>query len=324
MKFERFQVGEIYCKNCEDCNKIRLWDENIMIGGISYCSKSANFSSAKIRSHSNTFQIELFILKRNQPYDFKAVWEQTDKCNNETEFECWNGQCVSTSNVCDKKNDCGDDSDEIECPHRSEECGSNFVAPSFSWEKRIIGGSPAKAGNWPWAAMLVYGGSQFCGGSIVNRHWIITAAHCFSDIDSSNLVIYIGRIKLAGDPDTEQRLTVDRLLLHPDYDKMTFNNDIALVRVHQQMKYSNYIQPICIVPPNIKSHFVRNSCVAVGWGTLKQGTIDRPDTLHQVSLPLVDQYVCRYLFQRYNAQIKEFHVCAGTRGKDTCQVLNNF
>ena len=54
-------------------------------------------------------------------------------------------------------------------------------------EKRIIGGSPAKAGNWPWAAMLVYGGSQFCGGSIVNRHWIITAAHCFSDIDSRSV-----------------------------------------------------------------------------------------------------------------------------------------
>jgi secreted trypsin-like serine protease len=45
--------------------------------------------------------------------------------------------------------------------------------------KRIVGGEESRQGSWPWQVALLYNGTQFCGGSLVNRNWIVTASHCF-------------------------------------------------------------------------------------------------------------------------------------------------
>jgi secreted trypsin-like serine protease len=45
-------------------------------------------------------------------------------------------------------------------------------------EKRIVGGK-AVPGKWPWIATLIHNQTQYCSGSIINRKWIVTTAHCF-------------------------------------------------------------------------------------------------------------------------------------------------
>ena len=56
-------------------------------------------------------------------------------------------------------------------------CGSRPSAGSL-----IVGGSVARVNSWPWQVMLIRtsGGQLFCGGSLVDPYWVVTAAHCVS------------------------------------------------------------------------------------------------------------------------------------------------
>ena len=42
----------------------------------------------------------------------------------------------------------------------------------------IVGGSEADAHSWPWQVSLQSNSRHFCGGSLINNQWIVTAAHC--------------------------------------------------------------------------------------------------------------------------------------------------
>jgi len=59
----------------------------------------------------------------------------------------------------------------------SVECGVRPVATS-----RIIGEQEAMPHSWPWQCSLqVMNKDHKCGCVIVNRYWVITAAHCLYD-----------------------------------------------------------------------------------------------------------------------------------------------
>ena len=62
-------------------------------------------------------------------------------------------------------------------------CGSRPYA-------RIVGGSKASVNSWPWQAMLAKkGGSQFCGGTLVDPLWVLTAAHCVRRVSPSSIFL---------------------------------------------------------------------------------------------------------------------------------------
>merc|ERR1712227_542367 len=123
------------------------------------------------------------------------------------EFSCSNGGCIYENWVCDNDNDCGDNSDEQNCEGGdtggSEAGGDNGndddengigggessgsvqcgIAPKYttSNSQYVVGGTEADESRYPWQVLLstCYGSSCYqCGGSILNKDWVITAAHC--------------------------------------------------------------------------------------------------------------------------------------------------
>ena len=57
---------------------------------------------------------------------------------------------------------------------------------------RIVGGSKAAPGEYPWMVGLERGGSLFCGGSLISSGWVLTAAHCIQGANVKKLRIVLG------------------------------------------------------------------------------------------------------------------------------------
>eukprot|EP00794_Sanderia_malayensis_P017802 gene17802-19578_t len=85
-------------------------------------------------------------------------------------------------------------------------------------QSRVIGGSNATKGAWPWQiGLFTSGGRFFCGGSIINPQWAVTAAHCVKGDSPSDLFIKIGDWDLYNNDGTEQRVDVEKIIMHARY-----------------------------------------------------------------------------------------------------------
>jgi len=204
-------------------------------------------------------------------------------------------------------------------------CGKRYFEDYYSSRTfHIVGGREANRGSLPWQASIqTSDGSHYCGGTVIGTRWILTAAHCFKDSSTSDTdQIITGEHKLNMNEGSEQSIQIASVYIHPAYESYNHQNDIALLKLKENIVYDSYTQPACIPKKaNEQRDYAPGDIVTVsGWGTLRSGDWGLPTTLQVVQVPFISDQTCNKP-ESYGGQILSSMVCAGelSGGKDSCQ-----
>lgn len=189
------------------------------------------------------------------------------------------------------------------------------------FDPKIIGGNPAQVGAFPWQVMLITGDladpirSGFCGGSLVAAQWVVTAAHCLAGKSEPGLIdIVSGTIvpRISGQGD---RVKVIKMVIHPQYKQVNFENDIAMLQLQRPVTVG---APIRLAKPSLAIP-VNALATVSGWGAV---TAYGPmtDQLLYAQIPVVANEICNKTTS-YSGAVTAGMLCAGYRdgGLDACQ-----
>lgn len=58
--------------------------------------------------------------------------------------------------------------------------------------------------------------------------------------------MYLGKQTFNGFNPNQMIRYVKEVILHPNYNSTTKNNDIALLRLHSSVTFSDYVRPVCL------------------------------------------------------------------------------
>ncbi|XP_042329708.1 serine protease 27-like [Sceloporus undulatus] len=202
-------------------------------------------------------------------------------------------------------------------------CGQPVNSP------RIVGGQASSDGAWPWQVSVLQSGYHICGGSLIDKEWVLSAAHCFYDAlfpGQYNLVF--GAYQLLNLSNNVDITYVRNIILHPAYNgKAGSRGDIALIQLLSPVNFTNNILPVCL-PESSANFYTNNNCWVTGWGHIQSGVaLEKPWTLQEVNVPLINQGICNILYNSAPVEhmtwnpIKPDMFCAGYAegGKDSCQ-----
>ena len=189
-------------------------------------------------------------------------------------------------------------------------------------ESYIINGKPARPGQFPYQAALVFTGyenafdGQYCSGTLIEPQWVLTAGHCVTKTMSpGDIQVLVNVLKLStGAP----RLDLAKVCRHPQY-KITgphAENDIALIKLATPLTGVPTIKiPNADVEP-MMFQFTRNATIS-GWGDTGSGNHAGSDDLLFGTVRVVDNRICSKSYP--HGQIIDGMVCATDQFTNTCR-----
>lgn len=209
-----------------------------------------------------------------------------------------------------------------------------------SLENPIIGGAEAKPGEYPWmvAVFFDYGGGEWlqgCGGTLIDERHVVTAAHCFVDVES------VGRnqeLWYPAAPETrrvalrpqstaavtpEQLLEIEEVYVYQYYEA---GGDVAVLRLKVPVTGIKNFPRLATAEETTRMEDIRRRVRVIGYGLTDSNGADTSEVLMKVDVPLVpleecqDQYSDLYPGTPPEEVVTKEELCAGLDegGKDSC------
>nr|XP_028569019.1 anionic trypsin-like [Podarcis muralis] len=184
------------------------------------------------------------------------------------------------------------------------------VARPFDDDDKIVGGYTCEKNSVPYQVSL-NSGYHFCGGSLINEQWVVSAAHCYK----SRIEVRLGEHDIMQVEGGEQFINSEKVIRHPKYNSWLLDNDIMLIKLSSNAEISSRITPITL-PSGCAA--AGTECLISGWGNTLSSGVNYPDLLQCLNAPILGDAECR---DAYPGQITDNMICVGylEGGKDSCQ-----
>ncbi|XP_035019715.2 trypsin-1 [Hippoglossus stenolepis] len=185
-----------------------------------------------------------------------------------------------------------------------------LIGAAFALEDdKIVGGYECTPHSQAHQVSL-NSGYHFCGGSLVNENWVVSAAHCYK----SRVEVRMGEHHIRVNEGTEQYISSARVFRHPNYSSYNIDNDVMLIKLSKPAVFNQYVQPVAL-PTSCAP--AGTMCTVSGWGNTMSSSANG-DKLQCLDLPILSFSDCN---NSYPGMITNAMFCAGylEGGKDSCQ-----
>ncbi|XP_043284206.1 atrial natriuretic peptide-converting enzyme isoform X2 [Venturia canescens] len=233
-------------------------------------------------------------------------------------------------NLLEELQECTDRSDyqtvELACSEYA--CGrKRQVYGNARAKTRIVGGTEAVPGDWPFLAALLGGPEQvfYCAGVLIADQWVLTASHCvgnFSHSEVSDWTIQLGITRRHAHSYLGEKLKVKRVVPHPNYNLgAAHDNDVALFQLAERVNFHDHLRPVCLPKPETDLA-PGTLCTVIGWG--KKEDTDESEyepAVNEVRVPVLERALCNLWLEHKDLNVTDGMICAGypEGKKDACQ-----
>ncbi|XP_041778114.1 CLIP domain-containing serine protease 2-like [Anopheles merus] len=193
-------------------------------------------------------------------------------------------------------------------------------------DDKISFGQDAKLFQFPWMALLKSkAGSFFCGGTLINERYVLTAAHCLVNNDVAS--VRLGEYDLNSTIDCNkhgdcapapQDIPVERAISHEDYSARYKQHDIGLIRLARRASLNDNVLPICL--PVTPAFLTKQTIFfVVGWGQTQNALFANKLQFTKLDLMANDECLKQLRPKDRFVRISDSQLCAiGSNLSDNC------